>query len=90
VGTHSYLFRSSFRNYVVDHGGKSEIPVIDTFICQQTTAWSGLGVRIAEHDEKNRLNYYLSTYRTKISHQLIQIESYPFIEWIDGSTLEMI
>ena len=44
LGTHSYLFRNSFRNYVEDHGGKSEIPIIDDFICQQTTAWSGLGV----------------------------------------------
>lgn len=44
MGTHSYLFRHSFRNYVDDHGGKDEIPVIDDFICQETTAWSGLGV----------------------------------------------
>jgi len=43
LGTHSYLFRNSFRNYVEDHGGKTEIPIIDDFICQQTTAWSGLG-----------------------------------------------
>jgi hypothetical protein len=44
MGTHSYLFRNSFRNYIDDHGGKDEIPVIDDFICQQTTNWSGLGV----------------------------------------------
>ncbi|MDD5039234.1 MAG: DUF3843 family protein [Dehalococcoidales bacterium] len=44
LGTHSYLFRNSFRNYVEDHGGKPDIPIIDDFICQQTTAWSGLGV----------------------------------------------
>jgi hypothetical protein len=44
LGTHSYLFRNNFRNYVEDHGGKPEIPVIDDYICQQTTAWSGLGV----------------------------------------------
>jgi hypothetical protein len=44
LGTHSYLFRNSFKNYVQDHGGKSEIPVIDDFICQSTTSWSGLGV----------------------------------------------
>ncbi len=44
LGTHSYLFRNSFQNYIQDHGGKSEIPVIDDFICQCTTAWSGLGV----------------------------------------------
>ena len=44
LGTHSYLFRNSFRNYVEDHGGKADIPTTDDFICQQTTAWSGLGV----------------------------------------------
>jgi len=44
LGTHSYLFRNNFQNYVEDRGGKSEIPVIDDFVCQQTTAWSGLGI----------------------------------------------
>jgi hypothetical protein len=43
LGTHSYLFRNSFRSYVENHGGKPEIPIIDDFVCQQTTAWSGLG-----------------------------------------------
>jgi hypothetical protein len=32
LGTCSYLFRNSFRNYVEDHGGKPEIPIIDDFI----------------------------------------------------------
>ncbi len=44
LGTHSYLFRNSFRNYVDNHGGKPEIPVIDDFVCEETTSWSGLGV----------------------------------------------
>ncbi|MFC1910515.1 DUF3843 family protein [Chloroflexota bacterium] len=44
LGTRSYLFRNSFRNYVQDNGGKSDIHVIDDFICQIATAWSGLGV----------------------------------------------
>lgn len=44
LGQHSYLFRYSFQNYVADHGGKADIPIIDDFICQDTTAWSGLGV----------------------------------------------
>ncbi|MFO7773908.1 MAG: DUF3843 family protein [Dehalococcoidia bacterium] len=44
LGTHSYLFRNSFRNYVEDHGGKPEIPIIDDFVCEKTTGWSGLGV----------------------------------------------
>jgi hypothetical protein len=44
LGTHSYLFRNSCRNYIENNGGKPEIPIIDDFICQQATAWSGLGV----------------------------------------------
>lgn len=44
LGTHSYLFRDSFRSYVGAHGGKAEIPVVDDYVCQATTAWSGLGV----------------------------------------------
>jgi len=44
LGIHSYLFRNTFLNYVEDHGGEAGIPVIDDFICQETTIWSGLGV----------------------------------------------
>ncbi|NOT57962.1 MAG: DUF3843 family protein [Deltaproteobacteria bacterium] len=44
LGQHSYLFRLSFGNYVRAHGGKPDIPTIDDFLCQETTAWSGLGV----------------------------------------------
>jgi hypothetical protein len=44
MGQHSYLFRESFINYVSDRGKEVEIPVIEDFICQQTTVWSGLGI----------------------------------------------
>ena len=45
LGWHSYLFRQSFQNYVIEeHDGKIEIPIIDDFICQENTCWSGLGV----------------------------------------------
>lgn len=44
LGQHSYLFRHCFQNYLKDNGGRAVIPVIDDFICQETTAWSGLGV----------------------------------------------
>jgi hypothetical protein len=44
LGTHSYLFRNSFKNYVQDHGGKTEIPVVDDFVSEYVTDWSGLGV----------------------------------------------
>ncbi|MBE7554289.1 MAG: DUF3843 family protein [Anaerolineales bacterium] len=44
LGQHSYLFRHSFRNYIAANGDQPDIGTIDDFICQETTAWSGLGV----------------------------------------------
>ncbi|OGV65456.1 MAG: hypothetical protein A3K19_10230 [Lentisphaerae bacterium RIFOXYB12_FULL_65_16] len=44
MGQHSYLFRTLCGNYVRAQGGKASIPVLDDFLCQQTTLWSGLGV----------------------------------------------
>jgi hypothetical protein len=44
MGQHSYLFRHSFWNYIAANGGQADIDTIDDFICQETTAWSGLGV----------------------------------------------
>jgi hypothetical protein len=66
LGTHSYLFRNSFRNYVEDHGGKPEIAIIDDFVCEKTAAWSGLGVidilastlDISEEQRKDLRSWY--------------------------------
>jgi len=66
LGIHSYLFRNSFRNYVVDHGGKTEIAIIDDFVCEKTTVWSGLGVidilasilDISEEQRKDLRSWY--------------------------------
>lgn len=44
MGQHSYLFRHSFWNYMAAHDEQADINTIDDFICQETTAWSGLGV----------------------------------------------
>jgi hypothetical protein len=44
LGTHSCLFRLSFRNYVKENGNKISISLIDDFICQANTRLSGLGV----------------------------------------------
>ena len=45
VGTHSYLFRTSFLRYIAENNkGKMAIAFIDDFICQENTIWSGLGV----------------------------------------------
>src|SRR5215470_2368213 len=44
LGQHSYLFRLPCAHYVRDHGGTTDIPTLDDFLCQDTTHWSGLGV----------------------------------------------
>ena len=45
IALNSYLFRYNFLEYVNTHNnGKTEIPVIEDFICQENTGWSGLGV----------------------------------------------
>jgi len=44
LGKHSYLFRKCCQDYVESNGGKPEIAIVDDFICQETTSWSGLGV----------------------------------------------
>jgi hypothetical protein len=44
LGQHSYLFRHSFQNYIKAHGGTPTIAIIDDFVCQDTTCWSGLSV----------------------------------------------
>ena len=44
LGQHSYLFRHSYEEYLLANEGKSKISVIDDFVCQNTTRWSGLGV----------------------------------------------
>jgi hypothetical protein len=45
VGTNSYLFKLSFFRYVIENNkGIIDIPVVDDYICQENTIWSGLGV----------------------------------------------
>ena len=45
LSMNSYLFRNDFQEYVdQNNNGKKEIPVIEDFICQENTRWSGLGV----------------------------------------------
>lgn len=44
LGRHSYLLRHSFENYIKANGGTPAIPIIDDFVCQHATCWSGLGV----------------------------------------------
>ncbi|GAF72685.1 unnamed protein product, partial [marine sediment metagenome] len=44
LGKNSYLFRQCYKDYIERNGGKQETAIIDDFICQETTLWSGLGV----------------------------------------------
>lgn len=44
LGTHSYMFRLEFENYLADQNrGRWEIGHVDQFICEECTSWSGLG-----------------------------------------------
>src|SRR4051794_23519326 len=44
LGTRSYLFRVFFEHYAEEQDARpSEIAVIDDFVCQRCTEWSGLG-----------------------------------------------
>ena len=44
LGTHSYMFRAFFANYVDDQEeDRDDIGHTDDFICQECTRWSGLG-----------------------------------------------
>ena len=45
LGRHSYLFRHSFKNFI-EHDEVEKIQVIDDFICQHETKWSGLRVPV--------------------------------------------
>jgi hypothetical protein len=43
LGTKSYLFRWLFANYVSKRDEGATVGITDDFICQESTAWSGLG-----------------------------------------------
>ncbi len=66
LGKHSYLFRRCYQDYIQLHRGKPETAVIDDFICQETTDWSGLGVidilasilEITENQRQDLRNWY--------------------------------
>ena len=44
LGQHSYFFRLHCAQYIETNGGTPDISTLDDFICQENTAWSGLGV----------------------------------------------
>ncbi len=44
LGQHSYLFRNHFRDYLEDRDEEARIAVVDDFVNQENTSWSGLGV----------------------------------------------
>ncbi len=44
LGTKSYFFRENFYSYLKKNNYKEEIPIIDDFINQHSTKWSGMNV----------------------------------------------
>lgn len=87
LGKHSYLFRQCFHEYVASSGGKPEIEIIDDFICQNTTFWSGLGVidilaTILDITEKQRSDIR-SWYERHIAYyQVLSIKG-PIVEMLN-------
>jgi hypothetical protein len=66
LGQHSYLFRHSYDSFIKENGGEPKISLIDDFVCQHTTTWSGLGVidilgailNISKKQQKELLSWY--------------------------------
>ena len=68
LGTQSYIFRILFDQYFEERfEGRHQIAVIDDFLCQQTTPWSGLGaidllaecLDVPEEQKTELRNWYL-------------------------------
>ena len=75
LGTQSYLFRFPFAAYAGDRlEGPPDVELVDDFICEQTTEWSGLGatdllagtLKISDADRATLRTWYerhLAAYR---------------------------
>jgi len=68
LGTKSYMFRLLFEEYIEEkHNGEISIGIIDDFICQNTSIWSGLGANdiladcldVPEAQREELRNWYL-------------------------------
>lgn len=70
LGRHSYLFRHSFEKHIRESTSQHKIQIIDDFVCQRATQWSGLGVvdilalilDISENQRNELRNWYLRHY----------------------------
>lgn len=66
LGSQSFMFRAFFARYIKNSGGKLTIGLTDDFICQECTAWSGLGaidilagvLDISQDDRKDLRRWY--------------------------------
>lgn len=43
LGTRSFLFRASYRDYLAEATGEDSVETTDDFLCRHCTGWSGLG-----------------------------------------------
>jgi hypothetical protein len=66
LGKHSYLFRDQCSNYIHENDEADRLTVLDDFVNQQNTSWSGLGVidilasilNISEKQRKELKSWY--------------------------------
>lgn len=88
IGLNSYLFRYSCYRYVQEkNNGKMEIAIIDDFISQENTYWSGLGVidilakalELPEKIQKDIRSWYerlISFYRViSLKNNILELEN---------------
>jgi hypothetical protein len=83
LGRHSYLFRHSFTAYIEKNGGKADIQVMDDFVCQHATRWSGLGVPDVLAD----ILEISDSQRDELSTWYLRHYAYYQIDSIDGPML---
>lgn len=88
IGLNSYLFRYSCNRYAQEkNNGKMEIAIVDDFICQENTYWSGLGVidilaktiELPEKTQKDIRSWYerlISFYRViSLKNNILELEN---------------
>ncbi len=104
LGTKSYLFRLFFDEYFDEHADEedgNEISVIDDFVCQGCTRWSGLGainvlaraLPLSEEDRETLQTWYerhAACYRiTSVNRSARQIETLTARNVINGKPYEI-
>lgn len=85
LGIHFYIFRIHFLNYLEEKDEDGTIPIIDDFVNQETTKWSGLGVIDILSDVLNISNQQ----KSDIKHWYERHASWYKVIDIKGKTIQV-